>query len=578
VHAVVRSVIAPPQSSPAGVDELRHRALVVSGLVVAAFFVAFGVLHYGFYTHNLLQDTPVYERYGDAIVHGGKVPFRDFSIEYPPGALPVFAGPSLIAPAGGFLRYREVFETLMLVCGGVASALVGAVLTLQRARVARVVAGTLLAGLSPLALGPVVLSRFDLWPAMLTIAGLAALLAGRRRPASVLLGCAVAAKLYPAVVIPPAMIYVLRRDGRREALLCSGIAAAAALAWFVPFLALSPHGVWESLSGQAGRPLQIESLGAGLLLGAHQAWGLPLTAAPSHGSDNLGGHLAHLFAVAQALLAPAAIVATWIAFARGPASRERLVRYSAAAVCAFIALGKVLSPQYLVWLIALVPLVPRRRGAAAAALFVAAMVLTQLWFPQHYLGLAYGFDARASWLVLARDLVLVALLVVLVLPEGRGRRLGTGLAAGLAVAALAAAVAGAARLASASALTHTAILDETGVASTCAHRGPVPGTGIGSVRYAVSAYESGSARCVAVTVHARGRQQLFAVAYLRSFAPVDPTRNYAGSTGSCTNTTGGTGSDLRFSFRVPARTRYLVEVEQCSSTPRRPDYSLDVNP
>ena len=44
-------------------------AALVAALVVAAFFAAFGGLHYGFYTRRLLLDTPLYERYGDAIVH-----------------------------------------------------------------------------------------------------------------------------------------------------------------------------------------------------------------------------------------------------------------------------------------------------------------------------------------------------------------------------------------------------------------------------------------------------------------------------------------------------------------------------
>jgi hypothetical protein len=41
-------------------------------------------------------------------------------------------------------------------------------------------------------------------------------------------------------------------------------------------------------------------------------------------------------------------------------------------------------------------------------------VLTQLWFPSRYWDLARELDAVPSVLVLARDLVLVALLVVLV--------------------------------------------------------------------------------------------------------------------------------------------------------------------
>ena len=50
-------------------------------------------------------------------------------------------------------------------------------------------------------------------------------------------------------------------------------------------------------------------------------------------------------------------------------------------------------------------------------LLAAAMLLTQLWFPYRYWQLALGFAALPSWLVLARDLVLVALLAVLDWPD-----------------------------------------------------------------------------------------------------------------------------------------------------------------
>jgi hypothetical protein len=76
----------------------------------------------------------------------------------------------------------------------------------------------------------------------------------------------------------------------------------------------------------------------------------------------------------------------------------------------------VLSPQFLIWLIPLVPLVPLvrgRRGLEASALLAAALVLTQLWFPYRYWDLALEFDTAASWLVLARDLVLVGLTLLL---------------------------------------------------------------------------------------------------------------------------------------------------------------------
>ena len=78
--------------------------------------------------------------------------------------------------------------------------------------------------------------------------------------------------------------------------------------------------------------------------------------------------------------------------------------------------GKVLSPQFLIWLVPLVALVRGRRGLAAGSVLVACMVLTQIWFPYRYWRLALDFDPAASWLVLVRDLGLVALLAILVWP------------------------------------------------------------------------------------------------------------------------------------------------------------------
>jgi uncharacterized membrane protein len=219
------------------------------------------------------------------------------------------------------------------------------------------------------------------------------------------------------VLVPPALVYFWRRRGRRAAVLAAAAFVGVLLVCFVPFLVLSPSGVWDSLHRQADRPLQIESLGSAFLLAAHQVFGYGITLNLSHGSQNLGGTLPDVLAVLLSLLQIAAVVAIWIAFARGRAEPERLVRYSAACVAAFVAFGKVLSPQFLIWLLPLVPMVRGRRGLLASAVLATALVLTQLWFPYRYWDLALRQDETASWLVLARDLVLVALVATLAMPR-----------------------------------------------------------------------------------------------------------------------------------------------------------------
>jgi hypothetical protein len=393
-----------------------RRVALAAGLVALAVFgAAWALLHHGFYRHDQIVDTPVYQRYGDAMVDG-QVPYLDFSVEYPPAALPVFLLPA-IGDRHDPRIYRRNFERLMVLCGLLAIAGTAVALGALRADPERLLAALGFAALAPLALGSVILTRFDLWPTALMMLGLGAVLAERKRTGLGVLGIAAAAKVFPIVVVPPALVYVWRRYGRREALVCAAIFVAVVAIIFLPFVRLSPGGVWDSLHRQADRPLQIESLGSSFLLVAHQlgAWTVHLDL--SHGSQNQAGSLANAFATIQSVVQALVVFALWVAFARGPATPERLVRYSAAGVTAFVAFGKVLSPQYLIWLLPLVPLVRGRRGLAASAVLAVALVLTQLWFPYRYWRLALHQDAIASWLVLARDLVLIALVFVLAIPR-----------------------------------------------------------------------------------------------------------------------------------------------------------------
>jgi glycosyl transferase family 87 len=400
-------------------------AAFAAGLASILFLTSWALLHRGFYNRDQIVDTPVYYRYGSAM-DDGRLPYRDFALEYPPGALPAFAVPAL--GDADFETFRRRFGGLMAACGLAMVAFVAAALAGLGAGARRLAAALGFVALAPLLLGSVVLSRFDLWPAALTAAALAALVSGRDRLGHGVLGAAIVAKLYPAVLVPLVLAYVWKRKGRSEAIRCGAVLVGAALIVVLPFLILSPGGVWDSFTRQASRPLQIESLGSALLLAAHQAFGLDIVMDSSHGSQNLAGNLPDALAMAHTVVQVAALAAIWVAFARGPADRERLVLGCAAALTAFVALGKVLSPQFLIWLIPIVPLVGGRRGVAASAMLGAAMVLTQLWFPFRYWDLALEFDEPASWLVLVRDLALLALLAVLAL--GLRERHADGLARG----------------------------------------------------------------------------------------------------------------------------------------------------
>jgi hypothetical protein len=369
-------------------------AQVRFALAVVVFVASWGLLHFWFYAHDAVGDVHVYQSYGLEIRHG-HVPYRDFALEYPPGALPVFIAPTF---AGDY--YRSSFGWLMAACG------VGCLACVALCRPPRFALPFL--AVSPLLIGNLVLSRYDFWPTLLVTGGLAALLHDRHRLGGAALGAAFATKLFAAVLLPLALLWTLRRRGPAEAVRALAVWIAVVAAAFVPFAVVAPHGLWKSIAGQLSRPLQIETLAASFLM----TFAHPVIRS-SHGSKNLIGY--DTLAAATTAVGLLLIVAFWIWFARGPAVPQRLVRSAAACVCAFVAFGKVLSPQYMIWLVPLVPLVHGRRGLAATGLLVAALLDTDVWFPARYFS-DYVYQPKLAWLVLVRNLLLVAVFVVLAAP------------------------------------------------------------------------------------------------------------------------------------------------------------------
>jgi len=358
-----------------------------------------------------ISDTPVYRTYGERIA-SGDVPYRDFRVEYPPGALAPFVVPALISssPHG----FDATFETLMVMALIAAAVLIVLSLVALGGSTTNIVASVaaFLAGVA--LLGPFVLTRFDLYAAALTLAAVCAIMYRRHVLGPVLLGVAIATKLYPAVLLPLLVTRTWKREGRPAALTALALSVGTSLLLYLPFAVLAPEGVVRSVWRQLGRPLQIESLGSGVLLALHHALGMPLGWASGSGSQNLTGTVATVASGVTTIVGVAALVLVWLRYARGDLTSEaRFVRYAAAAVVAFVAFGKVLSPQFLIWLLAIVVLVQGVRGLAAITLLVAACALTRVWFPSDYWELVKQFDQTASWLVLLRDLVLLAVFVTL---------------------------------------------------------------------------------------------------------------------------------------------------------------------
>jgi Glycosyltransferase family 87 len=387
-------------------------ALRAAALVAPIYLVAAAVPEGGLFRGREYRDVGLYGEYARGLLDG-RIPYRDVFVEYPPGAFAVFTPPAFLPDDA----YRHAFKVLMAVLGLAAIVVAAAILVRLGAGTRRLYGALAALALSPLALGPVSLNTYDIWPALLVAAALCALLYERPTLAFGLLGLAVTAKVYPAALLPVFCLAVGWRHIARPLLAFAGVV----LLVVGPFAIVGWDGLWESIDAQAERALQIESLGGALLLAAHRL-GL-YEAEVVRGSTlalsrDLAGSVPDALAVATGIVQVAAIgLVAWL-FARGDRGGERLVAASAATVAVFLAFARFVSPQYAVWLVPLVPLVASPFGLAASAFLAGALVLAQLWF-FHYREV-FALDGIV-WLVVVRDLLLLALAAVLVAAVARLR-------------------------------------------------------------------------------------------------------------------------------------------------------------
>jgi hypothetical protein len=339
----------------------------------------------------------------------GRLPYHDFFMEYPPGQIPLFLAPELAGRSASV--YTTAFQ--WLVVGLTVLLVVAVVETARRLGQSRgqVAMAAAWVAAAPVLLGSVYFLRNDIWPALLTAVALLAILDRRDRTAAALLGVGTATKFYPALLLPLLLVRIADRRGR------SGVVRA--VAWFVgafavvvgPFAMFGFGGVGYSFRSQLTRPLEIESLGGAALLSLHRlGMGHPDVRAGL--SFELGGHLPRGVGVLQSIVLALLLVAIWVMFARTRHGDRELVLAATASVAAVLALAKVVSPQYLIWLVPLVALLERRLRPVAWSLLATAMIMTAAYYPSHFRSLV--LLGPVAWLVLARDIVLIALAAYLI--------------------------------------------------------------------------------------------------------------------------------------------------------------------
>src|SRR5262249_40490553 len=145
----------------------RRSALWTAALAAPVYLAACAVPDGGLFRAARFRDVHLYGGYADAIFDG-RIPYRDFFMEYPPGALAVFLPPRLVRAD----HYTAAFKALMALCGAATLVLVALLLVRLGASMRRLQVGVFLLAVSPVALGPISLNTYDAFPALLTVAAL----------------------------------------------------------------------------------------------------------------------------------------------------------------------------------------------------------------------------------------------------------------------------------------------------------------------------------------------------------------------------------------------------------------------
>ncbi len=352
----------------------------------------------------LLPNGDVDEYYQYAVNFWTAYPiFHQLPVEYPPLAIVPFTF-TLLPPLP---LYHTVFAVWM---GALVLLAYAGMLRYGGRRRALVYAGYLLLGTAA-----TLLARFDIVPALVT---LAALWAAERRCfgyAYVLLAVGVLIKLYPVFLVPVVLLahwqaaseraraesaesgedddavdvatlswrrrpfhalgrlsrsYPFRRVAR-GALLCGGLV----LFGYTVALLLNPSGALANLFYAGQRPLQVESTPASILwLGT--LVGIP--AGPDYSFTSLN-YVGVLDGVLKPLSALALLGGCLWVYWRQSRGRLSVGRAFAAVLCVVLVTNKLFSPQYLIWVL---PVVAYVEGFDV--IWVAICFLTWLDFPILY--------------------------------------------------------------------------------------------------------------------------------------------------------------------------------------------------
>jgi uncharacterized membrane protein len=353
------------------------------------------------------------------------IPYHPFvpGFEYPPLALLSFLLPGLITTA--MPAYVWIFAIEMLIFDLLALWMLADLASIFKTSVTSILT---VYTLVLLAVGPILAGRYDLLPAMLTLAAVWAFVKGKNKLAWAVAALGFAAKLYPIIIIPLFFIYQVKNRQYRRIIEGGAAFLATLLVLFLPWIIIDAGGFCHSFTYHFDRPLHAESTYGTVLLTGQVLGMTKVGAALTYGSWNLFSPLAESLATISFPVTAVAMVIVYGLFTwrlrhdrdGSPAgtmseiSTTNLIQCTVLIVTVFMLTNKVFSAQYMAWLCPLIPLVARGKQYTVPALFMVAAIMTQYVYPYNYIEFELG-QALPVTILLLRNLILVLMAVMIAL-------------------------------------------------------------------------------------------------------------------------------------------------------------------
>ncbi|MEV1083027.1 glycosyltransferase family 87 protein [Streptomyces sp. NPDC050211] len=324
------------------------------------------------------------------VLRTGTFPLGDVTWQYPPAAALAILSPALLF----FLDYANAFFVLAFL----ADLAVLSLLLYAGLRPGRSLRGAWVWVAGVPLLGPTVYARYDV---MVTAVAVAALLAGARHPRvmGALVGFGAMLKVWPVLLLVGAV--------KRRAWAAAGVTVVALAALF----AAAMPGAFAFLTFQRDRGTEVESLGS-LVFHVARQFGWSGEVLLNYGSVEFLGPYVGL--VSTGALALTGLAFGWLLLWRLLAGRfvtHTLADAAFVAVLMFTTTSRVISPQYMVWLVGLAAVCLCFRASpmrVPAGLVLAASFVTVLEFPVFFAHVVASDSLGVTLLFVRNGLLVLA--------------------------------------------------------------------------------------------------------------------------------------------------------------------------